>query len=346
MAKTTTAGKRVAELRELLERANYAYYVDAEPIMADSEFDRLLTELASLEAEHPELADPSSPTQRIGGEPIEGFRTVAHTVPMLSIDNTYSLDDLRAWHRRVLKGLELDPDADDVDLVCDPKVDGVAVSLRYESGRLVRAVTRGDGTRGDEVTAQIRTIRAIPLKLRGARAAAPAVLEVRGEIFMPNAEFERINREREEAGEPPFANARNSTAGTLKSLDPAVVASRRLSFVSHGRGAVEGLDPETFWEFLAVLREVGLPVSPMVERCATIDEVIETIEGFGGRRTELGYGVDGMVVRVDRFDRQAQLGATSKAPRWCIAFKYPAEQGTTVLEQVEWQVGKGGTLTP
>jgi len=377
----TADRKRILELRELLDEANRAYYVDAEPMMSDSDFDALMRELIALEEAHPDLADPSSPSQRVGGEPIEGFKTVRHAVPMQSIDNTYSVDDLRAWHTRVLKGLGLESTGqvegglfgDDGVLAyyCDPKIDGVAISLRYENGRLVRGVTRGDGEKGDDVTAQVRAIRAIPLKLAPAPAPAPApgkgrkgaiagapgapgvpgalpgVLEVRGEVFIPNAEFARINAEREKAGEALFANARNATAGTMKSLDPQIVAQRRLNFVAHGRGEASGLaDAEMHSTFIEHLRVFGVPVSPLGRLCSTIDEVIEAIESFADRRGELDYGVDGMVVRVDRFDQQEELGATSKAPRWCIAFKYPAEQGVTKLLRVDWQVGKGGTLTP
>jgi DNA ligase (NAD+) len=351
--------KRIVELRELLDEANRAYYVDAEPIMSDSEFDALMRELIELEEAHPDLADPSSPSQRIGGEPIEGFTTVRHTVPMQSIDNTYNVDELRAWQGRVLKGLGPEAGKADGDLFgadgevaffCDPKIDGVAISLRYEDGQLVRGVTRGDGERGDDVTAQVRAIRAIPLRLTSGkrrRATMPGVLEVRGEVFIPNAEFARINAEREKIGEPPFANARNATAGTMKSLDPQVVAERRLNFVAHGRGEITGLpDVGTHSAFIERVRAVGVPVSPLGRLCGTIDEVIQTIQAFAGKRGQLDYGVDGMVVRVDRFDQQEELGSTSKAPRWCIAFKYPAEQGMTKLLRVDWQVGKNGTLTP
>jgi len=362
----TADRKRILELRELLDEANRAYYVHAEPIMPDSDFDTLMRELIELEEAHPDLADPSSPSQRVGGEPIEGFKTVRHAVPMQSIDNTYSIDDLRAWHGRVLKGLGLEAVAeaggglfgDDGALAyfCDPKIDGVAISLRYEDGRLVRGVTRGDGEKGDDVTAQVRAIRAIPLKLapaapgkgrKGAITGVAGVLEVRGEVFIPNAEFARINAEREKAGEALFANARNATAGTMKSLDPQVVAQRRLNFVAHGRGETSDLaDAETHSAFIERLRAFGVPVSPLARLCSTIDDVIDAIESFADRRSELDYGVDGMVIRVDRFDQQEELGATSKAPRWCIAFKYPAEQGVTKLLRVDWQVGKGGTLTP
>lgn len=348
--------KRVEELRRLIRKADRAYYVEHAPVMADSEYDRLLRELQDLEAAHPELADPNSPTQRVAGEPIRGFRTVAHTVPMQSIDNTYSIEDLRAWHQRVMKGLGIDENAGGdlfaksqaVAYVCDPKIDGVAISLRYENGRLITAVTRGDGEKGDDVTAQVRAIRAVPLELSAAgKTDIPDVLEVRGEIFMPNAEFERINREKEAAGEPPFANARNSTAGTLKNLDPKITAQRRLNFVAHGRGEVRGLGGvETYSDFLRTIKALGIPVSPHTNVCDSIEEVERAIGTFREKRATLGYGVDGMVVRVNRFDQQEELGKTSRAPRWCIAFKYPAEQGTTVLEKVEWQVGKGGTLTP
>lgn len=348
--------KRIDELRRLIRKADRAYYVDNAPIMADSEYDRLLRELRDLEEAHPECADPDSPTQRVAGEPIKGFRTVAHAVPMQSIDNTYSIEDLRAWHQRVLKGLGIEECAESdlfakpqaVQYVCDPKIDGVAISLRYEKGRLVAAVTRGDGEKGDDVTAQVRAIRAVPLELSApGEASIPDILEVRGEIFMPNAEFERINREKEAAGEAPFANARNSTAGTLKNLDPRVTAARRLNFVAHGRGEVRGLEGvETYSDFLRRIKTLGIPVSPHTKVCDSIEAVENAIETFRGQRSTLGYGVDGMVVRVNRFDQQRELGSTSRAPRWCIAFKYPAEQGETVLEHVEWQVGKAGTLTP
>ena len=267
-----TETTRVRELRDLLARANTAYYVDAAPFMSDQEFDTLLAELVSLEAKHPELFDPNSPTQRVGGAPLEGeFETRAHRVPMLSVDNTYSLEDLRAWYQRCADALgvgngEVDPDAglfaaasaSAPTLFADPKVDGLAISLRYEQGELVEAVTRGDGEKGDLVTANVRAIRAIPLKLREPEDARfggiPRVLEVRGEIFMPVKEFERINEEREKHGEQLFANARNSCVGTLKNKDPKIVASRRLSFVAHGRGESEGL-PElrAHSEFVACL---------------------------------------------------------------------------------------------
>ena len=338
------AAARIRELRELLSRANVAYYVEAEPIMSDSDYDSRLAELARLEAAHPELADPDSPTQRVGDALVGGFAQVRHRVPMLSIDNTYDIEGFRAWHERCAKALGHEP-----TLVAEPKIDGVAISLRYEGGRLVRAVTRGDGTSGDDVTVNVRAIRAVPLKLAHP-SIAPDPLEVRGEIYMPNAEFDRINAERERHGEPLFANARNSTAGTLKSLDPGVVASRRLAFSAHGRGefgpSLQGTEPEGHWEFLALLRSLGVPASPLARPCRSAAEAEAAIEEFRATRGSLPYGVDGIVLRVDSFSEQEALGATAKSPRWITAFKYPAERARTVLRSVDWQVGKGGTLTP
>jgi DNA ligase (NAD+) len=335
---------QVHALRELLSRANVAYYVDAEPIMSDSDYDARLAELARLESDHPELVDPDSPTQRVGGALVGGFAQVRHGVPMLSIDNTYDLDGFRAWYERCAKGLDSEP-----ALVAEPKIDGVAISLRYEGGRLVRAVTRGDGTSGDDVTANVRAIRAVPLKLAHAEDVSDP-LEVRGEIYMPNAEFDRINAERERHGEPLFANARNSTAGTLKSLDPGVVAARRLAFSAHGRGECGpmpgGSGPEGHWSFLSLMRSLGIPASPLARLCRGRAEAESAIEEFRALRTALPYGVDGIVLRVDAYADQESLGSTAKSPRWIVAFKYPAERAQTVLRAVDWQVGKGGTLTP
>ncbi len=335
---SSNAAKRVAELRDLLERANVAYYVDAAPFMADSEYDRLLAELGELESAHPELADASSPTARVGGKPSEGFQTVAHRVPMQSVDNTYSIEDFRTWHARCAESLGEVP-----AVVADPKIDGVAISLRYERGLLVQAITRGDGEKGDDVTANVRPIRSVPLRLRG---DAPAVLEVRGEIFMPNASFEAVNARRQKEGDALFVNARNATAGTLKSLDPAVARDRGLRFLMHGLGEVQGMPQATYWELLQACRALGLPVSPRSQRCDTVEQAVAAIEAFAADRATLDFGVDGMVVKVDRLDFRERLGSTSKAPRWAVAFKYPAERKATTLLHVEWQVGKGGTLTP
>lgn len=341
----TAAVARVTELRELLSRANRAYYVDASPIMSDAEFDRLLAELSELEKAHPELDDPDSPTKRVGGEPIEGFTTIAHAVPMLSIDNTYTEDEVRRWFGRVQEGVASGGlfGGGSLACVCDPKIDGLAISLRYERGKLKHAVTRGDGVKGDDVTHAARVIRAIPL---GLGEGAPGVLEVRGEVFLPLDQFERINEEREEAGEELFMNPRNAAAGTLKNLDPGLIASRKLGFIAHGRGEVSEGFSKGYWEFLGRLRNLGVPTSPHAVRCERVEDVLVAIESFEQARHTLNYATDGMVVRVDSFAQQEELGVTSKSPRWVIAFKYPAERKTTTLLRVEHQVGKTGKITP
>ncbi len=349
---------RIRELRELLERANRAYYADAQPFMSDMEYDAQLAELAALEARHPALFDANSPTARVGGSAMSGeFETRAHRVPMQSVDNTYSIDDFRVWYARAAQALAAQAlaasavpalDASLPALFADPKVDGLAISLRYDAGELTQALTRGDGASGDDVTRNVRAIRAIPLRLREPNGGAvPAILEVRGEIFMPVREFERINAEREKHGEVLFANARNSCVGTLKNKDPKVVASRRLSFVAHGRGESEGLPPlASHSQFVGYLKQLGIPVSASAVLCASVDEAAAAIEAFATTRATLDFAVDGMVVRIDRFDQQEQLGATAKSPRWAIAYKYPAEQGETTLLGVVWAVGKGGTISP
>lgn len=349
---------RIAELRALLDRANRAYYVDASPIMSDPEFDRLLKELAELESRHPELDDAASPTKRVGGEPIEGFRQIQHRLPMLSIDNTYDEQGLRDWYARVSKGDSglFGGDASGPVVVCDPKIDGVALSVRYEEGKLVHAVTRGDGTTGDDVTHAARAIRAIPLSLVASGKNAPLVpnvLEVRGEVYMPAREFERLNKEREDAGEELFMNPRNATAGTIKNLDPKVAGSRNLAFSAHGRGEVivqkagdSEAFAETFSQFLKNIRALGIPASPHSKICKSADEAIEIIREFDTKRRSLSFATDGMVVRVDSFARQAELGLTSKSPRWIVAYKYPAERKTTKLIDVLHQVGKTGKITP
>jgi DNA ligase (NAD+) len=333
-----TPADAILALRRELHVANRAYYTDAAPVMPDAEFDRKLADLARLEAEHPELDDPNSPTRRVGGEPIEGFRTVEHALPMLSIDNSYSRDDIESWVDRVTSAAGAP-----VGLVCDPKIDGVAISLRYESSALVHALTRGDGLRGDDVSHAVRTIRSLPLLLD----RAPRVLEVRGEAFIPDAEFARINREREAEGDELLMNPRNACAGTLKNQDPSVAAGRNLGFRAHGRGEVSDRDfAETHSQFLAQIRELGLPTPDRVWNCSTVDDVMAAIGELASSRRTLPYATDGLVVRVDRFDQQVRLGRTSKSPRWAIAYKYPAERTTTTLVSVDVQVGKTGKITP
>jgi DNA ligase (NAD+) len=362
-----SAAARVAELRDLIERANRAYYTEAAPFISDAEYDRLLQELADLERRHPELDDPDSPTHRVGGEPVKGFRTVEHAVPMLSIDNTFDLGrkdnkGLLDWYDRVMEALGggrgdgLFAGAGEVvRFVADPKIDGVAMSLRYERGRLVHAVTRGDGTRGDDVTHNVRTIRSLPTRLRG--EGVPRILEVRGEVYFPLKEFERVNAEREREGEEPFLNPRNAAAGTLKQLDPRVAASRRLGFVAHGRGQIseDHAAPAdagatafaaTHTEFLERLAGLGVPVNRPLIVTEDIERVIGAIRRFERARHGLAFAVDGVVVRVDSFEQQRRLGTTARSARAFIAYKYPPERKTTVLLRVDHQVGKTGKITP
>jgi len=336
-----SAEKRIAQLRDELNHHNYLYYVEAKPEISDREYDKLIRELTELEAAHPDLASPDSPTQRVGGEPIESFQTVEHAVPMMSIDNTYDEAEVREFDARVKKNLAGEHPA----YVVEPKIDGVSGSLRYENGSLVLAATRGDGRRGDDITAQARTIQSVPLRLHG-DGGIPKILEVRGEVFMPNDVFQRINKQREAAGEEMYKNPRNLTTGTLKQLDPKMTASRKLSFVSHGLGQVEPLNIDSYWEFVKHLKAWRLPVPQHTKFVKNIDEAIAAIEAFASVRGTLPYQTDGMVVKVDSFAQRKRLGVTSKAPRWVIAFKYAAEQMQTVLKEVDWQVGKGGTLTP
>lgn len=349
----------IEHLRQQIARHDRLYYVEARPAITDYEYDQLLKELQQLEAEHPELITPGSPTQRVGGEPIEGFVTVEHAVPMVSIDNTYSEGDLRAWAKRVTKGLggetggaELFGDPNGVKFVCEPKVDGVAVSLLYENGQLVRAVTRGDGRRGDDITVNARTIRSIPTVLGASGASkrdAPAIpdrLEIRGEIYMRFDTLAKTNAHREERGEPLFANPRNATAGSLKQLDPRIVRTRGLRFFAHSRGIVEPDPFETFTEYLAALEAWDVPVVPHTKTVDGPDDVVRYIHDYAATRREEPYPVDGVVVTVDGFSQQEKLGFTAKSPRWRIAYKYAPDRAVTVLRRVDWQVGKTGKLTP
>ena len=343
---------RAAALREQLHRHNRLYYVQAAPEITDGEFDALLKELVDLEAAYPQLVRPDSPTRRVGGEPIDGFETVAHALPMMSIDNTYDRADLEKWVGRVEKGLaEEEGEAlfggPEVRYLCEPKIDGVAISLRYEHGVLARALTRGDGQRGDDITVNAKTIGSIPLVLDGDRMDVPAVLEVRGEVFMTYSAFEKMNTAREAEGLERFANPRNSTAGALKQIDSKEVAKRDLRFYAHGRGALEPEDRfETMGQMLEAFAAYGIPTNPGYALVDSTDDAWGYIESFDQERRGLDYPNDGVVVKVDAIAQQQRLGATSKAPRWCIAYKYAPDQATTVLKRVDWQVGKTGKLTP
>ena len=333
--------KRVAWLRKELRKHDYLYYILNQPEITDQQYDELFAELAKLEAEHPELVTPDSPTQRVAGRPLEGFVTVRHAIPMLSVDNTYSADELRAFDERVRKQLG----ETDYQYVVEHKIDGLAVSLRYVDGVLVTGATRGDGEVGDDVTANIRTIRAIPLSLRDGENV-PRVLEVRGEVYMPTKSFVEMNKARAKAGEPAFANPRNAAAGSLKLLDARITATRNLAFYAYGIGEVSQLPAVDHYQTLQRFKELGLPVNPHIKRAKDIDEVIAICQSWSDKRTSLAYQIDGMVIKVNRYDQRDILGATGRSPRWCIAYKYPAERAQTVVESIAVQVGKTGALTP
>jgi DNA ligase (NAD+) len=334
-----TSQARHAHLCAEIERHNRLYYLDAAPEISDLEFDALLRELQALEAAHPTLCTPGSPTQRIGGAPQAGFETVAHRVPMLSLDNAMDAAELRAFDERVRKGLEGDQPVYVVEL----KLDGVSMSLHYEVGVLSRAVTRGDGSQGDDVTRNVRTIRGVPLKLQG---TPPPFLEVRGEVFMPNAELERLNVLRVEAGDEPYRNPRNTTAGSLKLLDAGEVRKRRLEMYVYDIVPGDGTTFASHHETLTQLAAYGFPVNPHWRTCPNIEAVIAVCEEWQARRHTLPYEIDGMVVKVDEASQRRRLGTTSKAPRWAAAFKFPAEIARTRLLDIRVQVGKSGALTP
>ncbi len=335
----STLADRARQLREQLNHHNELYYIDARPAISDHAYDRLMRELIDLEKAHPELLTPDSPTQRVGGEPLDSLKPVRHAIPMMSIDNTYSEDEVRAFDQRVRKALE----GEAVAYVLDPKIDGTAISLRYEKGVLVLASTRGRGNVGDDITVNARTIYSIPLKLKG---SPPPILELRGEVYMDNEDFQRVNKEIEAEGAEPYANARNLTAGTLRRLDPKIVAKRRLRFLAHGLGQVEPMPATSYSQWLKLIAEWGFPVAREIYHARDIDHAIDIIHEFAKVRPSLSYMTDGMVMKVDSFDQRDRLGATSKAPRWLIAFKYETEQQPTLLKAVRWQVGKGGNLTP
>ena len=395
----TSPAQQIEQLREEIRGHDRRYYVDAAPTISDREYDQQLERLRRLEAEHPELASPDSPTQRVGGEPLDAFRTVAHTRRMYSIDNSYDAEELTKWARRCFE--TLDPEIEQIDTglaqldeqeeplkgkrdddskakrneiiaerdrlkqargerldlgaeqgypieggyAAEPKIDGVAASLRYESGRFTLGLTRGDGSRGDDITQNLRTLRSVPLLLVGAAEQLDAV-EVRGEVFMPQSEFERVNREQEAEGEEPFVNPRNATAGTLKQLDPKKVERRGLRLIVHGAGEITGAPVASQSELLTACQEWGLPTNPLAQCCESIHHVLRYINDFEQQKDSLPYGVDGVVVKIDRFELQERLGYTSRFPRWCLAYKYATEQAATELLDIEWQMGKTGKLTP
>ncbi len=334
------AKARVEELRAGIAYHEHRYFVLDQPEISDAAFDALMQELRRLEAEHPELITPDSPTQRVAGAPVETFGIVEHRVPLLSLANAFSEDDLRAWHRRTRGLLE----RDDFAMVCEPKIDGLAVALVYEDGQLVTAATRGDGARGENITANVRTIRSVPQRLQG---RAPRRFEVRGEIYMTKSGFEKLNFERGEAGQPLFASPRNSAAGSVRQLDPKVTASRPLDAFLYQLGWQEdGEPPATHWDVLEWLRKLGFRVNPEIRRVQTIDEAAAFCAEWVERRDALDYEIDGIVIKVDALGYQRQLGAVGREPRWAIAYKFPPTQATTKLLRIDVNVGRTGSLNP
>jgi DNA ligase (NAD+) len=332
--------EQIQELREQIRRHDYLYYVEAKPVIADLEYDGLMNQLKELESRHPELITPDSPTQRVSGEPIDSFSSVAHSGPMLSIDNTYNQAEVREFDARVRRSLGDRP----FHYLVDPKVDGVALSIRYEHGKLVLAATRGDGQRGDDVTANVRTIRSVPLVLRG--KDIPDVLEVRGEVYWPRATFAAYNAARAAQGLETFANTRNGTAGTIKQLDPKITAGRKLAFAAHGFGEMSSVPAKSAHELMELFRSWGITNVAHSLLCETIDQVLTVIGDWLQTRSEVDFETDGMVVKVDELALRDELGQTSKYPRWCIAFKYQAQQAQTILRSVDFSLGRLGTITP
>ncbi|WP_085535063.1 NAD-dependent DNA ligase LigA [Massilibacteroides vaginae] len=331
-------GDRIKELREILEQHNYNYYVLAQPKISDFEFDALMKELQALEAEHPEFADPYSPTQRVGSDLSKEFEQVTHRYPMLSLGNTYSEDEVRDFYERTARFLN-----ESFELVAELKYDGTSISLLYEHGVLVRAVTRGDGTKGDDVTANVKTIRSIPLRLMG--SGYPEVFEIRGEILLPWVEFERINKEREEQEEPLFANPRNAASGTLKLQNPVVVASRKLdAYFYYLLG--EDLPFESHFENLEAARSWGFKVPSVIRKCTTPEDVFSYLNYWNKERKNLPVATDGVVLKVNSLKQQRNLGFTAKSPRWAISYKFQAERAATRLNSVSFQVGRTGAITP
>lgn len=333
--------RRVTDLREQIEHHNYRYHVLDDPEIPDPEYDRLVRELEALEAEHPSLITPDSPTQRVGAAPVSAFGEVIHHVPMLSLGNAFERQEVVEFDRRVRERL----DVEHVEYTAETKLDGLAVSVRYENGSLVQAATRGDGTKGEDVTQNVRTIKALPLRLHG--PAIPALLEARGEVFMTSKGFGRLNDEQRERGEKEFANPRNAAAGSLRQLDPKITASRPLTCFCYGVGEVAGVElPGRHFDVLVLLRELGLPVSPETAVVSGVQGCMDYYERIGARRETLGYEIDGVVYKVNVIEQQQALGFVSRAPRWALAHKYPAQEALTRVVDIDVQVGRTGALTP
>lgn len=338
--------ERAAELRQLVDKYNQQYYVDDAPTVPDAEYDRLMRQLIELEREYPELKTLDSPTQKVGGEPLKSFDQVSHIVPMLSLDNVFSKDEWFAFVKRISERIG---SLATFAICAEPKLDGLAVSLRYENGLLVQAATRGDGSTGENITENVRTIRSIPLKLQG--TDYPKILEVRGEVFMPKASFELLNQLAVKQGQKTFANPRNAAAGSLRQLDSKITAKRQLDFYAYGIGYIDaetGTDwlDSSHYQRLCQLKALGLPMCPEVQLLSSAEQVIAFYQQILDKRAQLPYEIDGTVLKVDNIELQQQLGFVAKAPRWAIAFKFPAQEEMTLLEDVEFQVGRTGAITP
>ncbi|WP_195322189.1 NAD-dependent DNA ligase LigA [Klebsiella grimontii] len=334
--------QKLTELRTTLRHHEYLYHVMDTPEIPDAEYDRLMRELRDLEAQHPELITPDSPTQRVGAAPLAAFSQIRHEVPMLSLDNVFDEESFLAFNKRVQDRLK---NTDDLTYCCELKLDGLAVSILYENGVLVQAATRGDGTTGEDITSNVRTIRAIPLKLHGDNI--PQRLEVRGEVFLPQAGFEKINEEARRTGGKVFANPRNAAAGSLRQLDPRITAKRPLTFFCYGVGVLEGGElPRSHSARLQQFKFWGLPVSERVKLCHSPEEVLTYYRKVEEDRPNLGFDIDGVVIKVDSLDLQEQLGFVARAPRWAVAFKFPAQEQMTFVRDVEFQVGRTGAITP
>lgn len=339
MPNSEAAAREAERLRQEIHDHNYRYYVLDAPAISDAEYDRLYQRLLALETAYPELITADSPTQRVGAVPSASFDRAPHLTPMLSLSNAFSADDLRNFDNRVRNGL----DGKQPQYVVELKIDGLALNLIYEQGKLVRAATRGDGTYGEDVTANVRTIRSVPLILRG---NVPQLLEVRGEAYMPQQEFDRLNAERRQSGEALLANPRNGAAGSLRQLDPKVTAKRALDLFVYGMGAKESVEAETHYETLEYLQSLGFKTNPHSVLCQSIEEAIGYCESWAEKRNDLPYAIDGIVIKLNSITGQQQLGFTAKDPRWAIAYKFPAEQATTVVEDIVVRVGRTGVLTP
>ncbi len=335
--------KEILHLREEIEKHNYRYYVLDDPLVSDATYDELFRKLVQMEKEHPEFASPDSPTQRVGAAPLEKFGTVRHTIPMLSLNNAHDRDEMAEFDDRIRRFLKT---SEPIEYMVEPKIDGLAVECVYERGRLVVGSTRGDGVNGEDITQNLKTIRSVPLALHRSKHGVPERLEVRGEVFLSRAAFQKINREREEAGEPVFANPRNAAAGSLKQLDPAVTARRPLDIFCHGAGELVGASFATDAEFLAALREWGLKPVPVLGICHGVEEIFALHARTEAGREKLPYEIDGIVVKVNDLALQRRLGEIARSPRWAVAYKFTPRQATTKILDIQIQVGRTGTLTP